>query len=94
MATGSPTVYLDDPDPSWTFTITSRNELEVDWDNPVVAIGPGDYEVNATWEGDAGTSRTLRVPLDGLTAGTKQLYLRVPNGTDIALGTVWVVARQ
>ncbi len=49
--------------------------------------------MTATWETTAGTTRTLRVPLDGLTAGTKHLYLQVPSGTDIALGTVYVRAR-
>lgn len=88
-----PTVYSDDPDASWTFTITSRDATQIDWASPVVAIGSGDYEVAATWDTDAGTTRTLRVPLVGLTKGDKTLYLRVPLGTDISLGTIRVQDR-
>lgn len=86
-------VYSDDPDAAWTFTVTSRDTTEVDWSSPVVAIGSGSYTVNATWTTAAGTTRTLRVPLVGLTAGIKKLYLRVPGGADIALGQVIVKDR-
>lgn len=93
MAT-QPTIYTDDPDASWTFTITSRDDTEIDWASPVVAIGSAGYTVNATWDDAASTERRLRVPLVGLTAGVRTLYLRVPSGTDIALGTVNVRARN
>lgn len=88
MAT--PTIYLDDPDPFWTFTVKSADGTDVDWASPVVAIGPGSYTVTGTWLGSASATRKLSVPLAGLTAGTKRLYLRVPSGTDIQLGQVFV----
>lgn len=93
MATTQPTIYTDDTDPSWTFTIKSRDTTVVDWASPLVAIGTGSYTVAATWLGSADTTRQLRVPLTGLTAGTHSLYLKVPTGTDIALGRVVVKAR-
>jgi len=87
-------IYLDDTDPSWTFTITSRDAtVNVDWASPQVAIGPGNYTVAGTWLGSPAPSRQLRVPLSGLSAGTKYLYLKVPNGTDLRLGEVSVRVR-
>lgn len=91
---GTPTVYTDDTDPSWTFTVRSGDGTDVDWATPVVAVGSGDYTIDATWLGDPAATRRLRVPLDGLTAGGHTLYLQVPNGADIKLGNVSKVARK
>lgn len=86
-----PVVYTDDPDATWTFTVTSQDaNVEVDWASPLVAIDGGAYDVACTWEGPAAVSRQVKVPLGGLTKGTKTLYLQVPTGTDIQIGTVKV----
>lgn len=94
MATSNPVIYLDDPDASWTYTVTSSSGATIDWASPVVAIKDGSYAVTATWLGATTSPRQIRVPLVGLTKGNGQtLYLRVPSGTDIRLGQVDVKAR-
>lgn len=87
-------VYTDDPDASWTFTVRSKDDTEIDWSGPLVAIGPAGYVVSGTWETAAGTTRVLRVPLVGLTAGTHRLYLKVPGGADRPMGTVTALVRK
>ena len=88
------TVYTDDPDAYVTFTVRSADGANVDWSSPVVAIGPGDYQVAATWLGDPAPSRQIKVPIVGLAVNSYRLYLRVPNGTDIKLGDIRVSARS
>lgn len=91
--TDIPTIYADDPDPTWTFTVTDSQGDDVDWATPVVAIDDGAYEVTGEWQGAAAPSRQIKVPLDDLAAGIHRLYLRVPNGVDILLGKVNVQPR-
>lgn len=87
-------VYTDDPDATWTFTVTSKDETEIDWATPMVAIRSGAYQA-ATWVGPAGTTRQVRVSFAGVTAGRgANVYLQVPNGTDLLLGTVDVKERK
>jgi FlaG/FlaF family flagellin (archaellin) len=89
-----PIVYTDDVDATWTFTVSSRDgTTNVDWVSPVAAIDGGTYTVACTFLGSAAPTRQIRVPLGSLTAGVKTLRLKVPNGTDILLGKVHVVAR-
>lgn len=88
-----PTIYADDTDASWDFTVTSRDGENVDWVSPLVAVKGAGYTVAATWLGTASATRVLRVPLVGLAVGNHSLYLRVPNGTDVHLGAVRVRTR-
>jgi hypothetical protein len=89
----TPTVYTDDVDATWTFTITSRDGTDVDWVSPLAAIDGGLYNIACTFIGSAAATRQIRVPLGSLTAGVKTLRLKVPNGTDVLLGKVQVKAR-
>lgn len=88
-----PVVYTDDPDASWTFTLTSRDATVVDWVSPLVAVDGGLYTVAGTFLGSAATTRQIRVPLTSLAAGLHRLYLKVPTGTDVLLGDVHVKVR-
>jgi len=91
--TTQPVIYTDDTDPSWTFTIRSKDDTLVDWLSPLVAVGASGYTIAATWDSDPATTRTLLVPLSTVTVDST-LYLKVPNGTDIKLGRVLVRARS
>lgn len=93
MTEAVPVVYTDDPDAHWTFTITDGEGGTLDWASPAVAARGGDYTLAATWLGDPGSTRRLRVPLADLAAGSYALYLKVPGGNDFRLGTVWVTDR-
>lgn len=88
------TIYADDPEAFWDFTVTSRDGADLDWATPLVAAGSGDYLLSGTWQGTAGPTRDLRVPLDTLAVGLHNLYLRVPGGTDFLIGQVYVAERR
>ena len=97
--TTTPTVYTDDTDASWVFTIPPDpavdNPPNLDWANPKVAAGAGTYTLTATWLGDPAPTRKLKVTLTGLAAGkTYTLYLQVPGGVDFKLGNVRVADRS
>lgn len=89
-----PKVYDDDVDAFWDFTVTSSNGAVLDWTPVNVALGTGPYTRAATWQGDPGTERTLRVPFSGVAAGTHHVHLDVPGGTNFELGVVNVVKRK
>lgn len=59
-----------------------------------VAVKDGAYTVTATWQGDVGPTRTLRIPVAGLAEGLHRLYLSVPGGNDLDLGAVQMIARR
>lgn len=93
-------VYTDDPDAAWSWQVTDDNGNTLDF-APLVAIGAGDYDITATWQGTTETvgtttKRWLKVPLTGLTASTSPypVYLRVPGGIDFKLGTVYIRDRH
>lgn len=88
-----PLVYADDPDASWTFTVTD-DEGTNDWTSPLVAAGSADYTIAATWLDDPAATRKLKVPLDTLPAGSHILYLQVPGANDVKLGSVRVADRR
>ena len=85
-------VYADDTDAYFERVITSK-DADLTW-TPMVAFDGGAYNVAATWQGDPGKTRTLRVPATGLAVGTHRAVLEVPNGTNVSLGTVYVVERS
>jgi hypothetical protein len=83
-----------DADVHVRYTVTDATGEDNDF-TPVVdvtgdALDPDDPPANpvtAEWETVAGPTRTLRVPLYRYT-GTLTLWLRVPGGNDVYLGTV------
>lgn len=77
-------VYVDDDDAYVDRIVTNHTGSSLSF-SPQVSIGPGPYSVTAAWQGDEGTTRTLRIPLAGIPAGWHRLYLRVPGGTDFEL---------
>jgi hypothetical protein len=87
------TVYFDDPDASWTFTVTDKAGNDLDWTPVEVAADSGPYDLTATWEDVPSASRKLKVSLAGLAAGMHRLYLKVPGGNDLTLGSVYVRVR-
>lgn len=89
----TPTVYTDDPDASWTFTVTDRDGADLDF-TPLVAWRAGEYVLAGEWLGTVGATRKLQVPLDTLPEGSHALYLQVPGGVDFRLGVVFVQARS
>lgn len=91
-----PVIYADDPDAHVDWQVNEDNGVTLDWATPTAAIDDGDYTVTAQWLGDPGAQRWLRVPLTGLAArtGGYNIYLRVPGGSDIHLGTVYVRDRS
>jgi hypothetical protein len=88
------TVWTDDPDASWTFTVTDGEDNDLDWTPAAVAAGAGTFDLTATWLGDVGPVRKLKVDLDTLAANNYTLYLQVPGGNDVVLGTVAVRDRS
>lgn len=90
-----PTVYDDDDDAHVDWEQTDRDGNNLDWPNPTVAIGPGAYDIAATWLGDPAPTRTIRVPLAGIPGGgVRAVYLKVPGGSDILLGHVHIQTRS
>lgn len=90
----NPVVYTDDPDASWTFTITDADGNNLTWTPVEVAVDEAGYLLTATWLGTAAPTRKLKVPLDTVLAGYHQLYLKVPGANDILLGKVSVYDRE
>ena len=91
-----PIIYSDDTDAvieRWE--VTDHNGQDLSW-TPLVAFDSGDYEVEVTWLGPLGSSRALRVPINGTTFGTglHTAYLQVVGGEDKALGQFMIVARR
>lgn len=89
------TVYNDDADAFVAWTVTDTAGQTLDWSDPQIAVGAGDY-TSASWEGAAGSTREVRlsVPLGlGLSVGDHRAYLKVPNGNDFFLGTISVRTR-
>ena len=93
MTLRAETVYSDDTDAYVDRQVTDNSGGTLDW-TPLVAVDAGPYDVAASWQGDPGPTRTLRVPLVGLAVGTHRLYLNVPGGTNLSLGSVHVTARR
>jgi hypothetical protein len=92
--TEQPVVLADDPDASWSFDVTDPDGNDLTFDPPMVAIGAGDYTVEAAWVGAPAPTRRLRIPLTGLTPGRRHtVYLKVPGGNDVQLGAVYVRQR-
>lgn len=95
--TDIPVVYTDDDDAhvDWPLGPTDAPGIPLDWVDPTAAIGPGPYDVGSEWLGDPAPQRWLRVPMSGLAARTSPytVYLKVPGGSDIRLGTVLVRER-
>lgn len=96
-----PIVYTDDPDASWSFTITDADGGTLDWSPVEVAVGEAAYLLTATWLGSApaatpgvATTRRVKVPLDSLAASYHTLYLKVPGANDVELGRVEVRVRS
>lgn len=88
-------VYADDTDAAVLWVVTDELGQDVDWANPQIAIGGDDY-VAATWQGDAGPSREIRLAMPlglGLGPGLYAAYLKVPNGNDFPLGPIRVSSR-
>lgn len=87
-----PIIYTDDEDAHVDCRVNEQNGVTLDWADPMAAVGPGTYTIAAQWLGDPATTRWLRVPLSGLTARTAgyNIYLKVPGGSDIHLGLVYV----
>lgn len=88
--TETPRRYLDDPDAHLVYPITDANDEPIDWATPTVSATKSGVVVTiaCTWLGTAAPTRSLKVPLDALPAGTHTLRLLVPNENDIRLGTV------
>src|SRR5690606_19437722 len=87
------TVYADDADAYVDRIVTDAAGTDLTFE-PAVAVGAGDFDITATWLGDAAPSRTLRIPVAGLEVGTHRLYLSVPGGNDLDLGGVNITARR
>lgn len=81
-------LYADDPDVNAVFPITDSQGGDLTWSAVVMA---GDVELAATWQGDPGPTRNLRVPLATLTPGMHRLRLIVPGDNDVSLGNVVLV---
>ena len=89
--------YTDDAD-AYTDWIVGPKVVQPDSPDitftPTIAVKDGDYTVTGVWQSDVGPSRTLRVPVAGLPVGSHRLYLQVPGGNDLSIGTVHMVARS
>lgn len=95
--TDTPVRYADDPDASITWPVTDAGGENIDFP-PTCALDSGDYTVTGTWLDPAGPTRRIQVPLVGVDlqgrAGRSiTVYLQVPGGSDIRLGTVYVTSR-
>lgn len=90
-----PVIYSDDTDAYLDWTITDRTGQELTW-TPTVAFDAGAYEVAAEWQGDVGSTRVLRVPVDGSAHDQTMhtVYLQVADGVDQRLGQFTVAARR
>lgn len=91
-----PTVYLDDADAYVGWEVTDGEGQTLDWADPEIAIGAGDF-LSAAWQGDPASTREIRLPMPlglDLDPGTHTAYLKVPNGTDFQLGKVKVANRS
>jgi hypothetical protein len=84
------TLYANDADVHVKYAITDADGGDNDWASPTVTTGA--TSITCTWLGTAGPTRTLRVPLTGLAAGSHRLRLVVPGGNDVGLGTVSISA--
>ena len=106
MSLRAETVYADDTDAYVERQVTDNNGGTLDWP-PMVAVDASAYDLAATWQGDPGPSRTLRVPIVGLAVGVrvahamedcfvaaqqKVLTLRQAH-IDLLLGTTDLLAR-
>jgi len=79
------TLYADDPDVHVVYALTdSAGDLDF---TPVVQV-KGHDDITASWVGDPGPARSLRVPLAGLPSGIHTLRLVVPGDNDVHLGAV------
>lgn len=92
MTLSTAIVYSDDADAYVDRIITDTAGTDLTF-TATVAVDDGAYEIDATWQGDASSERTLRIPVADLAVGTHHLYLSVPGGNDIDLGKVKVVDR-
>lgn len=81
-------LYADDPDVNVVYPITDSEGGDLTW-SPVVQVGA--TEIVASWVGDPGPTRNLRVPLSTLSKGTHRLRLVVPGDNDVSLGNVTLV---
>lgn len=81
--------YADDPDAYVEFPVTDTSGGSVDWADPLVRAG--ETEIAAEWQGDPAPTRTIRVPLTGLTQGNHHLRLVVPGGPDQHMGTITLI---
>lgn len=90
-----PTVYDDDDDAHVDWPVTDTNGNNLDWPNPMAAVGSGPYDIAAAWLGDPSPKRWLRVPLVGVPGGgLRAVYLKVPGGSDVLLGNVYILKRS
>lgn len=81
------TLYADDPDVNVVYPVTDKQGSTLEF-SPVVRV-EGFDDITATWLGDPGATRDLRVPLAGLDAGKNhRLRLVVPGDNDVTLGVV------
>lgn len=78
-------LYADDPDVHADYAITDSTGGTNDF-TPTVTTGA--TELAGDWLGDPAATRTLRVPLTGLTTGHHDLRLVIPGANDVYLGRV------
>lgn len=93
---GRQTVYRDDADAFVSWEVTDSDGQDLDWADPLVALGSAAYAA-AAWQGVAAPTREIRLQLPlgaGLAAGTYAAYLKVPNGSDFTLGHVVILDRS
>lgn len=90
------TVYTDDADAYVSWTITDELGSNLDWASPTIALGSNAYQ-SASWQGAAAATREIRLAVPsglGLAVGVYQAYLKVPGGSDFALGQVRIADRS
>jgi hypothetical protein len=88
-------IYTDDADAFLSWTVTDTEGQDLDWADPMIAVGDAAYAA-ATWQGAADSTREIRLPAPlalGLDRGVYTAYLKVPNGNDFSLGRITVAER-
>ena len=88
-------VYTDDADAFVSWTVSDALGQNLDWADPVIAVGGAAY-TTAAWQGIAAPTREIRLQTPaglGLDDGVYTAYLKVPNGTDFPLGAVAILTR-
>jgi len=86
------TVYADDADAYVDRIVTATGGESLTF-APTVAVDAGAFTITASWLGEPAAPRPLRIPVAELEVGRHRLYLNVPGGNDLDLGSVNVVVR-